>query len=124
MDILHGLYDEARGYLDPAIAVRREIHAHPEVGLDLPVTQAVVMRELEGLGLEVHTGKSLSSVTAILDTGREGPTVLLRGDMDALPLQEDTGLEFASRIDGVMHACCHDSSCSNLVKRCTLAPSS
>ncbi|MGD0854026.1 MAG: M20 family metallopeptidase [Acidimicrobiales bacterium] len=120
MDILLGLYDEARGHLNAAVAIRREIHAHPEVGLDLPVTQAVVMRELEGLGLELHTGKSLSSVTAILDTGREGPTVLLRGDMDALRLQEDTGLEFASKIDGVMHACCHDSHVAMLIEAAKL----
>ncbi|MCB1270567.1 MAG: amidohydrolase [Microthrixaceae bacterium] len=90
------------------VELRRRLHRHPELGLDLPRTQAAVVEFLEGLGLEVTLGEGLSSVVADLDTGRPGPTVLLRGDMDALPMPEDTGLEFASEVDGRMHACGHD----------------
>ena len=90
--------------------LRRAIHAEPEVGLDLPLTQQKVLAALDGLPLEVTTGTALSSVTAVLRGTRqdEGPVVLLRGDMDALPVAERTGLDYASKIDGAMHACGHD----------------
>ena len=103
-----GLLEEARSILPDTITVRRRIHRRPEIGLDLPLTQAVVVEELRKLGLEPVLGKSLSSVSATIDGGRPGPTILLRGDMDALPLHEDTGLDFSSEIDGAMHACGHD----------------
>lgn len=94
---------------DRLVTVRRELHAAAEVGLDLPNTQRIVLRELADLGLEVSTGTALSSVTAVLrGGGREsGPTVLLRADMDALPIREATGLDYASST-GAMHACGHD----------------
>jgi amidohydrolase len=88
--------------------LRRAIHREPELGLDLPLTQQKVLAALDGLPLEVRRGKSLSSVTAVLRGARPGGTVLLRADMDALPVAERTGLPYASRIDGVMHACGHD----------------
>ncbi|MDQ6741199.1 MAG: M20 family metallopeptidase [Actinomycetota bacterium] len=95
--------------LAPGLAeLRHGLHRHPEVGLNLPLTQAAVLRALEGLGLEVRRGKDLSSVTAVLRGGAPGPAVLLRADMDALPVTEETGLEFASTIPGAMHACGHD----------------
>jgi amidohydrolase len=103
------LLREARDLRDDVVAMRRRIHAHPEVGLHLPVTQAVVLEWLAQLPVSVSLGTSLSSVTAILDSGRPGPTVLLRGDMDALAMPEDTGLDFASEIPMTMHACGHDS---------------
>jgi hippurate hydrolase len=109
------LLDDAEGLLGSAVALRREIHAHPEVGLDLPRTQDLVLEALSGLGLEVSLGHRASSVVAVLDTGTDGPTTLLRGDMDALPLHEDTGLEFASQVDGAMHACGHDAHVAMLV---------
>ncbi len=90
------------------VAIRRRIHRRPEIGLDLPTTQAVVLEELAKLGIEGRPGAALSSVVAVIAGGRPGPTILLRGDMDALPLREDTGLDFASEIDGAMHACGHD----------------
>ena len=65
---------------------------HPELGLDLPRTQSAVLEVLDGLDLRLATGTALTSVVADLDTGRPGPTILLRGDMDALPMPEDTGL--------------------------------
>ena len=89
------------------IAVRRELHGAVEIGLDLPETQAILRRELEGLDLEIALGSSLSSITAVLRGGRPGPVVLLRGDMDGLPVTEATGLPFAST-SGAMHACGHD----------------
>lgn len=94
--------------LEDAIALRRAIHMEPELGLDLPKTTAKVLKALEGLPLEIRQGPSTTGVLAILRGSGNGRTVLLRGDMDALPLTEDTGLEFTSRNDGAMHACGHD----------------
>ncbi|MEQ3551069.1 M20 family metallopeptidase [Pseudonocardia nematodicida] len=102
------LLAEARRLQPHTVALRRDLHRTPELGLDLPRTRDAVLRALDGLGADVRTGSSCSSVVAVLDGARPGPTVLLRGDMDALPLQEDTGLEFASAVDGAMHACGHD----------------
>lgn len=90
------------------VTLRRAIHATPEVGLHLPRTQEKVLAALAGLPLEVSTGSALTSVTAVLRGGRPGPTVLLRGDMDALEVPERSGLDFASRVPGVSHACGHD----------------
>jgi amidohydrolase len=103
-DLLHA----AEAIQDDVVAIRRRIHRQPEIGLVLPRTQAVVLEELEKLGIDGRPGAALSSVVAIIEGGRPGPTILLRGDMDALPLREDTGLEFASETDGAMHACGHD----------------
>jgi hippurate hydrolase len=105
---IDSLLSEAQGLLPAAVKMRREIHRHPELGLELPRTQARILQELEGLDLNVTTGTDLSSVIAVLDTGRPGPTVLLRGDMDALPMPEDTTEEFKSTVEGAMHACGHD----------------
>src|SRR5688572_8785702 len=102
------LLDETRRLLDDVVAVRRRIHRHPEIGLTLPRTQQVVLEALDGLGLDVRTGQKTTSVVATLQGGRPGRTILLRADMDALPLKEDTGLDFASEVDGAMHACGHD----------------
>jgi hippurate hydrolase len=100
----------AEALLPDVVAMRRRIHRHPEQGLDLPHTQAVVLEALGGLPLAVSTGRALTSVVADLEGGRgEGRTILLRGDMDALPMPEDTGAEFASEVEGTMHACGHDS---------------
>ena len=93
---------EARDLLTDAVRLRRRLHERPEVGLDLPFTQEQVLSALDGLPVTVTTGESTSSVVATLDGARPGPTILLRGDMDALPMHEDTGLEFAS------HARQHD----------------
>nr|WP_042374776.1 M20 family metallopeptidase [Streptacidiphilus neutrinimicus] len=100
--------DEARPLAAELTALRREIHAEPELGRRLPRTQRRVLDALAGLPLEIGTGAALSSVTAVLRGARPGPTVLLRADMDALPLTEATGLPYASRVPGVMHACGHD----------------
>jgi amidohydrolase len=103
-----GLLEAARGLQSDIVAIRRRIHRQPEIGLDLPKTQAVIVEELAKLGLEATKGQALSSVVAVIEGGRPGPTILLRADMDALPLDEDTGLDFSSEVDGAMHACGHD----------------
>ncbi len=98
----------AEDLLGDAIEMRRDLHEWPEVGNDLPITRDRVLAALEDLPLAVTTHESTSGSTALLDGATPGPTVLLRGDMDALPLTEDTGLDYASRVDGAMHACGHD----------------
>ena len=101
-------FDDARQILPWMVELRRELHRRPELGLELPETQAVVVRALRELGLEPRLGQRLSSVTAVIGPELEGRTVVLRADMDALPLPEATGLDFASDLDGRMHACGHD----------------
>ena len=98
----------AEAILPDVIQIRRRLHRRPEIGLQLPATQALVAEELRRLQIQPRLGATTTSVTAIVEGGKPGPTTLLRADMDALPLQEDSGLEFASEIDGVMHACGHD----------------
>ncbi len=102
------LLEESRSLLPQMVAVRRQLHRRPEIGLGLPETQRTVVDELAKLGLAPQLGRAVSSVTATIDGGQAGPTLILRADMDALPLQEETGLDFSSEIDGVMHACGHD----------------
>ncbi|HEX5405637.1 MAG TPA: M20 family metallopeptidase [Pseudonocardiaceae bacterium] len=97
------------------VALRRELHQIPEIGLHLPRTQERVLAALDGLPLEISTGTDLTSVTAVLRGGKQGPAVLLRGDMDALPVSERSGEEFTSTIDGAMHACGHDLHTAGLV---------
>jgi amidohydrolase len=105
---LAGLRVQARTVQPRTVAFRRALHRRPELGLALPRTRDAVLAELGDLPLQVHLGRTLTSVIAVLEGARPGPTVLLRGDMDALPLNEDTGLDFASEVDGAMHACGHD----------------
>jgi hippurate hydrolase len=102
------LLTEAEQIQDRTVDFRRRIHRRPELGLQLPETQAAILSELDDLDLDIRTGKSVSSVVAVLEGAHPGPTFLLRGDMDALPLTEETGLEFTSEIPGAMHACGHD----------------
>ncbi|MCW2577190.1 MAG: Amidohydrolase [Modestobacter sp.] len=98
----------ARADADRTVDLRRRLHRRPEIGLHLPATQATVLEAFADLPIEVTTGTSTSSVVGVLRGARPGPTYLLRGDMDALPVREDTGLPFASEVPGVMHACGHD----------------
>jgi len=103
-----GVYDEAVAIGAELTELRRAIHAEPEIGLDLPRTQRKVLDALAGLPLEISLGTGLSSVTAVLRGGQPGKTVLLRADMDALPVTERSGMPYASQTDGAMHACGHD----------------
>ena len=93
---------------DSMLALRRAIHAEPELGLDCPRTTEKLKAALQGLPLTIRDSRRTSGFVARLDGARPGKTVLLRGDMDALPIEEDTGLDFASRSVGRMHACGHD----------------
>ncbi|MGV9298772.1 M20 metallopeptidase family protein [Amycolatopsis sp. NPDC003676] len=114
------LHEDARSQQDDLAHLRRDLHREPEIGLDLPRTQERVLRELDGLGLEVSTGTDTTSVTAVLRgegsrrDSAQPRTVLLRADMDALPVQEATGLDFAAT-NGAMHACGHDLHTTSLV---------
>lgn len=118
-DLTASLLDDARSLAGDVTDLRHRLHQEPEIGLDLPRTQEKVLAALDGLGYEISTGKETTSVTAVLrgtggtagGSGPDGtgrPAVLLRGDMDALPVQEKTGVAYASKVDGAMHACGHD----------------
>jgi amidohydrolase len=95
-------------YAQLAVDTRRALHRIPEVGFNEKKTSAYVMNYLKREGLPMTTGIAGTGVMALLETGRPGPTLLVRADMDALPITEATGLPFASENDGVMHACGHD----------------
>ncbi|WP_033295452.1 M20 metallopeptidase family protein [Amycolatopsis jejuensis] len=112
------ILDDARGMQDDLAQFRRRLHADPEVGLDLPRTQERVLQELDPLGLEIFTGKDATSVIGVLRGGArnesEPHAVILRADMDALPIPERTGLDFAAT-NGAMHACGHDLHTASLI---------
>ena len=108
MALTQSLLTDAQSILPGIVATRRTLHRRPEVGLQLPYTQSVVVDELRRLGLRPQPGASVSSVTSVIEGAHAGPTILLRGDMDGLPLREETGLEFASETGDTMHACGHD----------------
>ena len=112
---LDTLRDASQDLLADMVALRRTLHEWPEIGNDLPITRDTVLEALDGLPLDVTLHETTSGIAALLDGGKPGPTVLLRGDMDALPLTEDTGLDFTSRSDGCMHACGHDTHTAMLV---------
>lgn len=101
--------DGAKALLPDAITLRRTIHAYPELGNFLPVTVKTVREALAGLDLTYEEGPSSSGFIATLKGPGQGRTVLLRGDMDALPMPEDTEVDFKSTVPGAMHACGHDS---------------
>lgn len=94
--------------------LRRRLHSTPEVGLNLPQTQRILLEALQGLPVDITLGRQLSSITAVLHGNKSGPVVLLRGDMDALPVAEQTDLDYASA-NGAMHACGHDLHMAGLV---------
>jgi hippurate hydrolase len=108
--------DLAERFRDEIVAFRRALHQVPEYDLELPKTQRLILGALEGLPLEITLGKELSSVTAVLRGGRgPGPVVLLRGDMDALPVTERVDVPYVSQHPGMMHACGHDLHVAGLV---------
>ncbi|MGB9813358.1 MAG: M20 metallopeptidase family protein [Thermovenabulum sp.] len=88
--------------------LRRDFHAHPELGFEEVRTSEIIAMTLEGLGLEVKTKIAKTGVVGLLDTGKPGPTVALRADMDALPVKDAKKVPYASTVDGVCHACGHD----------------
>lgn len=107
--------DDAETILPDLVELRRAIHAEPELGLQNPKTLAKIKAALEGLPLEFREGPSTTGLIATLKGPSNGRTILLRGDMDALPLHEDTGLDYSSNTAGAMHACGHDTHVAMLV---------
>ncbi|MYD04524.1 MAG: amidohydrolase [Acidimicrobiia bacterium] len=102
------LVASAQNLFPDIVELRRELHRFPERGNHLPKTRQILLEALEGLPLDLKLHETTSGVVAVLPGDPEGRVILLRADMDALPLTEETGLEFASRHDGFMHACGHD----------------
>lgn len=100
--------------LNEYIALRRDLHRHPELAFNEQRTSGIVAEKLRSFGLEVHTGIAKTGVVGVLDFG-DGPFIGFRADMDALPIEEDTGVLYASQHSGVMHACGHDGHTSMLL---------
>ncbi|VXB96996.1 Hippurate hydrolase [Arthrobacter sp. 9V] len=116
---------DAKELQEDIVRLRHDLHREPEIGLQLPRTQEKVLKALDGLPYEITLGKETTSVTAVLRGGAahasaEKPVVLLRADMDGLPVQETTGVDYTSRVDGAMHACGHDLHTSMLAGAATL----
>lgn len=101
-------YREAHELFPFTQSMRRDLHMHPELGFREFRTAGIVAKELEALGLEVTKGVGKTGVVGLLEGSKPGPTLLIRFDMDALPIVEETGAEYASQNPGVMHACGHD----------------
>src|SRR4051812_23564574 len=109
------LTESAAALLPELIELRRALHRRPEIGLSLPETQSAIETALSGLPLTVRKGRGLSSVIARLDGASPGPTVLLRTDMDALPMAEENAVPWRSELAGQAHACGHDAHMAMLI---------
>lgn len=115
MDLTTAILDGVDARLDEIVDTRRQLHRLPELSFEEHQTTALVTGRLAELGLEVRPCPTPTGAVASLRGGRPGPTVLLRADIDALPVTEATGLAFASAVDGVMHACGHDAHAAMLL---------
>ncbi|MEQ1616207.1 MAG: amidohydrolase, partial [Hyphomicrobiaceae bacterium] len=104
----HSVLDRIRSYHADLTAIRRDLHAHPELGLETIRTADVVARQLESWGIEVHRGIGGNGVVGVLRRGNGARAIGLRADMDALPIEEATGVAYSSKSKGKMHACGHD----------------
>ena len=101
-------WKECEALQDELVAMRRELHQIPELGKDLPETRAYVLAKLDALGIPYELSDVDSSIIAYINKGKPGKVVALRADMDALPILEATGVDYASKHEGCMHACGHD----------------
>ena len=110
-----GVLEQANDLMDETVALRRELHKWPELGNHLPRTRDAVLAALQGLPLDITLHETTSGIAAMLTGDKPGDTVLIRGDMDALPMPEDTALEFKSNVENAMHACGHDTHTAMLV---------
>lgn len=106
--MLPAIDPEIEAILGEIVDIRRDFHRHPELAFEEFRTSARVAEYLANLGLNPVTGIAQTGISALIEGEREGPTLLLRADMDALPIQEESGLDFASTVEGKMHACGHD----------------
>ncbi|MCQ2413128.1 MAG: M20 family metallopeptidase, partial [Sphaerochaetaceae bacterium] len=102
------LKKESKEFSDYLIGVRRELHAHPEYGENLPWTRDFICKELASMDIPFRTNEHDSSIVASLQGKKPGKVLALRADIDALHIQEKTGLSFASQYEGLMHGCGHD----------------
>ena len=102
------IWNDCKQMQDELVKMRRELHQIPEVGLYLPKTAAYVTAALDALEIPYVLSKKDSGIIATIEGGQPGKTVALRADMDALPILEDTGVDYASKHEGYMHACGHD----------------
>lgn len=109
------LMSDARKIAPKLSRIRRQIHMRPELGYEEKRTAALVAKTLQGLGLEVRTGVAKTGVVGVLQGGRPGKTIALRGDMDALPITEQTKAPYRSRVAGLMHACGHDANTTTVL---------
>jgi len=105
---MSNLLEQAQELFPYTQSLRRDFHMHPELGFREIRTGGIVAKELESLGIEVTKGVGKTGVVGLLEGAKPGPTLLIRFDMDALPIVEETGAEYASQNNGVMHACGHD----------------
>jgi amidohydrolase len=105
---MNDLYQEAIKLFPYSQAIRRDLHMHPELGFQEVRTSGIIAKELREIGLEVTTGIAKTGVIAMIDGAKPGPVIMLRFDIDALPINELTGAVYASKIPGLMHACGHD----------------
>ncbi len=103
------MWKECKDLQEYIVGLRRDLHQIPELGTDLPKTQAYVCAELERIGIPYVCSEKDSSIIATIEGGKSGKTICLRADMDALPITEETGVSYTSRHEGRMHACGHDS---------------
>ena len=110
-----GILEQANEVFEDMVTLRRDLHRWPEISNHLPRTRERVLEALEGLPLDITLHDNTSGIAAMLTGGKPGPTVLLRADMDALPMPEDTGLDFKSNVENAMHACGHDTHTSMLM---------
>ena len=99
-----GILEQANEVFEDMVTLRRDLHRWPEISNHLPRTRERVLEALEGLALDITLHDNTSGIAAMLTGGKPGPTVLLRGDMDALPMPEDTGLDFQSKVDEIGRA--------------------
>jgi len=102
------IFEQAKLLFEYTRYLRRDFHRHPELGFEEFRTAGVITRELSQMGIEAHSGIAKTGVGGLLEGGHPGPVVLVRFDMDALPITEDTGAEYASETPGMRHACGHD----------------
>src|SRR5271166_5748655 len=102
------IHNATRAIEPHLIEIRRDIHAHPELGFEEVRTSGIVAAELKRLGIPHQTGVGRTGVVGLIEGGRPGPVLAIRADMDALPIEEKSGLPFASTRPGLMHACGHD----------------